>query len=310
MAITDNSFTGDELKAAVTANPALLEHVKGFVTQDQKFIMRTADEEKAFLEKYEGEKIGERVSQIAQNIERDVEAITGIKKKDANEKYYDYTKRALSEVKASAGELQRKIDELNSKTDLSAADRKRLTDLEAALAEKDTAINNLKAEKDKEVSDVKVSGHIDAAIARLSARYRKDLPKSIVELAERNARAEMLKAYKLAADGSLGWTDEKGEVITDPKNAFKPKAAEDILAEGYLKDLIDEGKKQTGTGAQGGSGGKQEPGNDQYTWAGIPDGVSTRVQLGDFLKKKGILDGSKEWNEIHAKDEVMKMKLR
>jgi hypothetical protein len=310
MAITENAFTGEELSAAVKANPGLLDHVKGFLTNEQKLIVRTTDEETAHLKKYEDEKIGERVSEIALNVEKDIEAITGIKKVSKDEKYYDYAKRVLKTLKDSTGDLERQITDLKGKTNLSDAERQRLSQLETALNEKNTEIQTLKDEGSKKENTFKAKADIAKDLAEIRATYKKDLPASLVKIAEDQAVDALLATAKYQDDGTLTFTDKEGKVLTDPKNAYKPKGPKALLQDS-LKDLIDTGRAQAGTGKTGTEGANGKTGsNGKFEWTGIPDGVETRVQLSDYLKKNGVLDGSKEFDDIFDKDEVKALKLR
>lgn len=316
MAITENSFTGEELAAAVTANPTLLDHVTGYLKEGRKLIVRTAEEEAAHLEDFESKTISKRVSDIALNIEKDVKAITGIDKLDSNEKYYEYVKRAAKTLKEEAQQAQRDVTELKGKTNLSEAERQRLTSLEQALKEKDEAIKNLQTEKEKEVADLKKGSMIDNAITQLRAKFKKELPESLVEIAVEAQRKKLIDSSFIDTDGTLKFLDAEKKVLTDAKDAFRPKSAISIAEEAF-KDLLDTGRKQEGAGASGGANGANvgnanNGANSQadYVWGGIPSDVKTKVELTDHLKKSGVLDGTDTFNKVFEDPAVQALPLR
>lgn len=106
-------MTLEELKAAIMADKDLLTGVVGILKEGGN-VVRTADEEKSFLENYEKnvlpqkiesgveEKIKVRVSEIASRVEQDFLEASGIPKNEG-EKYYEYIKRGASTLKESKG---------------------------------------------------------------------------------------------------------------------------------------------------------------------------------------------------------------
>jgi hypothetical protein len=112
MAITDNSFTADELNAAITAKPELIETLKGTLS-GKSFVVKTAEEHQAFITEHEGIVAGKKTKEHADLLEKDVLELTGIAKLP-NEKYYDYFKRATAEKLAATKALESELAEIKA----------------------------------------------------------------------------------------------------------------------------------------------------------------------------------------------------
>lgn len=106
-------MTLEEIKAAIEADKELLTGVVSILKEGGN-VVRTADEEKSFLENYEKnvlpqkiesgveEKIKARVSEIATRVEQDFLDASGIPKNEG-EKYYEYIKRGAATLKETKG---------------------------------------------------------------------------------------------------------------------------------------------------------------------------------------------------------------
>lgn len=106
-------MTLEELKAALMADKDLLTGVVGILKEGGS-VVRTADEERSFLENYEKnvlpqkielgveEKIKARVSEIATRVEQDIFETSGVPKNEG-EKYYEYAKRVTTTLKDNKG---------------------------------------------------------------------------------------------------------------------------------------------------------------------------------------------------------------
>ena len=298
MPITDNSFTGQELEAALKANPALMTIVKGTLT-DQKMTVRTEAEETAFATNLESSIVAKKTSEHATALEADVLELTGIKKKGSDEKYYDYFKRAVAEKLASVKALEAELTELKGKHNPSEVDKKRIQQLEAAVAEKEAALQTKTTEMSQKILELQAGSQIDAAIAEFRAQYRKDIPESVSKIVESQIRQQLLAKAKMQDDGTLTILDEKGEVIVN-KADYKPEQVKNII-KGQLTDLLDPGRQQQGAGSssqsqqqQGAGGG----GGGSFTrLTALPSDIKSKTALTDHMLKAGYLDGSKEFSE-------------
>lgn len=301
MPITENTFTADELKAAITANPAINDLISGFILDD-------ANKELPARQKLESGFIAPYTSRQAAQFEKMVEETTGIKKKDANEKYYDYVARALSETKGSLEPLKTELETLRKTGNPSEADKKRIQQLEGLLQEEKGKFTTQLQEKEARIHELTVGGEIRSGVAAVRGSYRKDLPASIVAIAENTVVADLLKSSKQQEDGTITFLDGKGDVIIN-KQTYAPETAENIVRE-RLKDLLDVQQQKTGTGTNEGSQGQQQyQKGEKGTFTGIPATVKTQVELTDHLLALGYVAGAKEYNEIWDK-EASKLPLR
>jgi hypothetical protein len=316
MPITENKFTADELKAAATANPELINVVKGYLTTDAKMIVRTEDENKIYETNFEARIAANVTSQHAQKLEADVKELTGVDKTDANEKYYDYFKRATKQALESVNTVKAELETLRGKANLTEAEKARIQQLQQAVIDKENTWKEKYTALEKKNADIQAESLIRADLAKLRQFYKPDLPASVIQILEENAVKELLATSSMQGDGVLTFLNDKKEVIVDP-TLYKPKTAEAILKEKF-KDIIDPGKKQEGAGssgaggAQGGSGGGANgaQGGSAFAWAGIPAGVKSQTGLTKHLISQGILQDSKEWLEIQQKPEVQKLPIR
>jgi hypothetical protein len=312
MPITENKFTAEELKAAVEANKELLPIVTGFLTTDQKMIVRTPAEEATFKTNFEATIAADLTKNHAEKLEADVKALTGIDKVDANEKYYDYFKRATKKALESVTTLQNELAELRGKANLTDAEKARIKQLEKGIEDKETEWKTKYSELEKTHKRTQAEAVVKADAAKLRSKFKADLPASVIEILEKTAVDDLVNNSTVAEDGTLIFLDAEKKPINDP-TTFKPKTAEAILADKHFKDIIDTGKKVegpgTGTGTQG-QQGQQGGGGAAFTWGGVPAGVKSQRGVTDHLLKAGVLQDSKEWMEVFSKPEVTALPVR
>lgn len=299
MPITENTFTPEELTSALTANKdALLPIVKSVLGNGFKFTIQDETEHNSFKQNFEADVIARKTSEWAQNLEKDVKELTGIEKESANEKYYDYFKRATKAKLDSVTRLEAELATLKDKSNPSEADKKRIQQLEAGIQEKETTYKAQLQEKDGIIHSLKVGNELQSALAKLRANYKADIPASIVEIVENTAIQQLTKSAKFQEDNKLTFLNDKGEVIVNPAN-YQPQTAEALLKD-MLKDLIDAGRTATGTGTGNNSQQQQQQGQTGPITA-IPADVTTKVLLTAYLLKQGLTQGSKEFDEAFNK---------
>lgn len=303
MPITENKFTGDELTAALTANSAELTPIIKGVLGNLKYVVRDEAEETTFKTNYESTVVGTKTKEFADKLEADVLALTGIKKKDANEKYYDYFKRATTEKLAAVTALQTELDALKLNHNPSAADKKRIEQLEAAVLEKETALTTHKTEAQKQIAQLKVGNELAAEVAKLRTRYKADIPAGVIEIVEKTAMQQLLAIAVVQDDGKVTYMGPDGKPIVDTAN-YQPKTADKLL-EDALKDILDPGKVQPGAGSGApGAGGAPAPGaggNGKKTVVTVlPPDVKSKVQLTDYLLKMGYTQDEEDFNKVYS----------
>jgi hypothetical protein len=295
MPITDNTFTAAELEAALTANPNLLNEIKTPLVA-RKFVVQDEAEHNAFKTNLETTVSSNLTKTHADKLEADVLELTGIKK-DANEKYYDYFKRATTSKLSAVKQLETELEALKKNPNPSAQDKARIEQLEQGIADKDKAIADLQKESATKIKTLSVGSVIDAAIAGLRSKYRADLPASMIELAEKKIKDDLIAAAEVQDDGTITFKGADGKVTLDA--GYKPKAADALVAE-MMKDVIDAGKQQTGAGSkegsQGPAGGTGKAG-EKVVVTSLPAEVKTKVDLSSFLLKSGYLDGTEDFTK-------------
>ena len=182
-------MTLEEIKSAL-ADKDILVGVTGML-KEQGLIVRTSDEEKSFMENYEKnvlpskieagveEKIKSRVSEFATRIEQDVFESSGIPKNEG-EKYYDYQKRIIGELKGKPSDSEQILkDQLKIYQDKT----KELSDkLTLAEESKKTEILDFKKKTviGEAVRNINVSYPANITTEEQKAEYRQMIERTIL----------------------------------------------------------------------------------------------------------------------------------
>jgi hypothetical protein len=301
MAITDNQFTADEFKAAVTTNrDALIPVIKSVLSSDFKFVVQDETEHNTFRTNLESEVVGRKTSEWAQNLEKDVKELTGIDKRDANEKYYDYFKRATTEKLSKLQQVEAELADLRAKGNPSAADKARIQQLEQGLQQKEAEHKAELTAREKRIHELTVGNVLTGELAQLRAKYKKDIPEGIIKTVEQVAINNLLSMAQLQEGGKIVFLDDKGAPLVDAATLL-PKSATTLLTE-QLKDLIDTGRQQNGAGSGPNNNGNGQHNNNGNNGApvfpGLPADVKSQIQLTEYLLKLGFLQGTPEFNKL------------
>lgn len=274
-----------ELDNILEQNPdfidTLLEQKSDVILQGlgkKGFVVRTSNEDADFLANYEkniiptkveaavSEKMRESTFEIATKIEKDIFEKTGIKKNE-NEKYYNYLKRAFDEVKGNSVETDRLNEYIQENTQL-----------KSLLEEKE---NEFK----KNILDFKKSTAINAVLDNIQFATPSHLTTD-------EERAEYVKVQKnfikndfntriSVKDTEAGLVFYDGDkILLDTKtNAFLQP--QDIIKGMYKTFIAPEKQPDTGMGT-GGKGFAQV-------------GKMTSDQFSQYASEKGLIVGSQEW---------------
>ena len=290
MAITDNTFTPEEVDAAVAANPALKEHLVGAVTKLGYKPYTTQEYEKA---------IGDKTKEIYDGLDKDIFDTSGIAK-NPTEKTYDFAKRVIGGLKTSVTEattpLQTKIADLEKQIKDGNGNETLKAQLEALQKKEEAYQNDI---KDRDTKLFQKDVMLDIRDGMREVKLNIALPKSILDLAVDHATKSIvgMAAAQKNADGT-----ESVVYIRDGKVALnkdnQPATASDLLAD-LLKDVVDAGQGGAGGGAggQGGAGGAGGQGGRKATPTSLPATVKTQAQLMDYLKEFGLADGTDEYDK-------------
>lgn len=263
--------------------------------------------------------IANKTREIYDGLDADVLAASGIAK-NSGEKTYDYAKRAIGEIKGQAGdaaELRTKVTQLeNEKTRLEGviakggadAETKRQLeqarqDLANVTKEYTTLKSNYESEKEahtKALFDAKLDNEFAKATG--SIKFKADLPASVTSVLLQQAIAKVKGMHPEYIDDGNGGKVlafmENGAVKRNPATNLQPYSATELI-ESELKAMgvLEEGRKQTGTGTK-----------VETTGAGalVADisGARTQDEAHEIIAKQlmaeGKTAGSKEFNDAMA----------
>ena len=225
--------------------------------------------------------IGNKIGALHGQYDADILSISGIAKQQG-EKSYDYAKRVLGSyetkvkaAKATEAELKaakEQVTSLQAKIEAGAGDetlRKQLNDaktqvsqLQQQLTAKTTELTNKQAEFDKTIKDTHVDYAFKAATAGL--KFKDAIPTSVRDTLLASAKAEVLaKGTPDFIDNGSGskmlvMRDANGNILNNPANNLNPYTISELVMQTSIKDVIDEGRQQTGGGTSrnGGNGGR------------------------------------------------------
>ena len=269
----------------------------------------------------ENQVINTKIGELHGRYDEDVKSVTGIEK-SSGEKSYDYVKRVLGDFKSKvegASELTTKItgyetEIANLKKQISEGKgdeviRQQLKDAQTELATLKTQYDTDKTAwgtKEKEfsqqISGIQVDTQFEKATAGL--KFKAGYPESVQKTLISSAKSAILGTYKpdwVEADGQkiMVFRDAKGEIARNKANSLNPYTAQELISE-QLKEVLDPGKKTTGTGTE-------EPGKGGVDTIEIVDiaGAKTQVQADEiivkYLMQNGETRGSASFAEKQKK---------
>lgn len=264
--------------------------------------------------------IGQKTGEIYGGLDADILAASGIAK-NGSEKTYDYAKRVIGEIKGQAGnasELQNQVSELTkekarlesviAKGGADAETKRQLEQTKADLANVTKEYTDLKAEHDrskteheKELFGLKIDGEFAKATAGI--KFKADLPASVTSVLMQQAVAKVKGMNPEYIDDGNGGKVlafmENGTPKRNPENNLRPyTAGELIAAELKTMGVLEDGRKQTGAGTQGG-----QTGGDGSKTVDI-SGARTQDEAHEIIAKqlmdRGLINGSKEFSDAMA----------
>ena len=265
--------------------------------------------------------IGQKTGEIYGGLDADILAASGIAKNGA-EKTYDYAKRVIGEIKGQAGnaaELQNQVAELTkekvrlesviAKGGADAETKRQLDQTKADLAnvtkqytDLKTEYDNAKSEHEKALFGLKIDGEF--AKATTGIKFKADLPASVTSVLMQQAVAKVKGMNPEYIDDGNGGKVlafmENGTPKRNPENNLRPfTAAELIAAELKTMGVLEDGRKQTGAGSQGGQGGTGG-GSKTVDISGATTQDQAHEIIAKQLMERGLINGSKEFNDAMA----------
>lgn len=287
-------MTKEEILKGLEENPELKKEVVAVVETEaiehfktKGHVVRTQDEETAFLSNYEKEKIDPRVEQLYSGIDKDILAATGVAK-NGSEKTYDYLKRVVTPLASEVKDLKKQIaDGLDKNGD--ELTKQQLKSLEEKLAAKEKEVADLQDLKTKEVSELKQNYTINEALIGKKIAVPATVPddkKAAYVKQKRDFITSQFKANNTAVEQDGMIVYKQGETIRLNAKTNQPMTAEEIINEDFQFEFEVDKKPAGGAGGSGGAGGT---GNAEESE------VTDKVTLYEFLAKKGYTAGSPKW---------------
>lgn len=267
---------------------------------DSNFVIRTDEEETTFLANHSKEVeetiIPARISELHGQYDKDILDVTGLKK-EPTEKTYDFNKRVLNQYKDKASRadtLEGEIATLREQIKNGITDEQVKKDLERVTDE----YNALKETSEKRITDMntkhdqfKIIAEIRNALAQLS--FNDKIPVEAVK-ALQDAKIAEIAATAKYVDGKLLFLNEDGTPKRNSHNKLDPYTAHELLAEG-LKEVIGEGAKPKPNVSDEILKETDDKGQITKLSLIVPDSVTTRSQLGEYLVSKGLLRNTDEY---------------
>lgn len=236
--------------------------------------------------------IDQKLAEWAQNIERDVHESSGIERgytqEGKKEKYFDYLKRTIKELRTKSEEssntaeldkLKRDLEDAKAALKNNTGDATLKADLEAAkkaIADEKSRIRDFEEQLQKERENSKTLVDKEAAklnqyrtlmeFEKAKSQFRfqdeKIIPKDVQETFAKSAFEKVLanRAHEWRKAGDierLVFLKADGTVDNNPEKGLNPYTLADLL-EKELTPILDKGHRQAGAGTSGGaSNGKQ-----------------------------------------------------
>lgn len=266
--------------------------------------------------------IGTRIGELHGQYDNDVLSVTGIAK-NQGEKSYDYVKRVLGEYKQKAAgteALNAQITELKTqiegyKKTIEAgkgneAIAQQLRDAQKQLADTQALFESKNKEWQGKYDTLNTQYQqslIDAEFGKalqgmkFKSIYPESVQKTLIESAKRTVLASAKPDWvEENGERKLVFRDAAGNIMTNKENRLNPFTPGELLQR-ELKDVLDTGRRQTGTGTQGQQGGRG--GNTSVDLTGVTNQVDADNVISKHLMALGYTRGSKEFS-----DEALKIR--
>ena len=263
--------------------------------------------------------IGNKIGALHGQYDADILSATGVSKKDG-EKSYDYAKRVLADYKGKVETLQKQIEKGSNDAELKQQlkDAKALeTQLRSQLSEKEKELVDAKSDFDKQLKSVHVDYAFNAATSGL--KFKSGITEAVAKTLVNAAKSEVLSkgTPDFVDDGkggkSLVFRDASGNILTTPANNLNPYSVSELLMSTSIKDVIDTGRKQNGTGT---SSTTTPAGNSAGTFdlSGVRTQVEADKAIEAHLLANGLTRDSSEFSDklmqIRTENNVSELPIR
>lgn len=293
-------MTKDDVLKETTSNPTLktelLSSFKDEFTENLKaegIILRTAEEEKRFLQNYEKTVIPDKVkvfetkvAELHNQYDNDLLELTG-EKRPSSEKTPEFLKRKINELKAKQ----------RNDSDPVLADK--LKDLEAKLKEREDwvpadKITELETKYFSEGIQSRISSTLDKRIIAVPAHITEEKAKQEYATAQRNMiKTDYLNTFTAKKDNDGNIVYYLGGQIQTNTQTGKPLTETELIDKRYPAYFAPEQKVKTGAGS--GKGGKANVDVNEAS-------LKTKAEVIEYLNKKFELQGIKRGNPAYNKE--------
>ena len=266
--------------------------------------------------------IAKKTGEIYGGLDADILAASGIAK-NGTERTYDYAKRVIGEIKGQAGnatQLQSQITELTKEKarlekviadgGADAETKRALTQAQKDLAnvtkeytDLKTKFDNSEAEHAKALFNTKLDSEFAKATAGI--KFKADLPASVTSVIMEQAINKVKGMNPEYIDDGNGGKVlafmENGTPMRNAENNLRPFTATELVArELKTMGVLDEGRRQTGTGGDGGTGGGGGNGGGTIDLSGARTQDEAHEIIAKQLMAQGKINGSKEFADAMA----------
>lgn len=291
MAITDDSFSLEELTQVLEKKPELGQYIAGAITKVQP------DYLSAYHKSIADAEVGKYTSNIATQLESTVKNLTGIDKASPEEKWFDYNQRVLKTFKEKSDQLSSELAELKKGHSPSEAEKQRMAQLEQLVNDSKTEKETLTQKYEKEISSLKTQSYLLSEVAPVSAKRNALIPERAFNLAHNDAISQMTamavkegdKTVFKGADGKFILTNG---VFATPAEVYKT----------IMKDFLEEKKVVNGAG---GNEYIEDPNSDS-----LPAEVNTQMKLSNYLTSKGMIAHGADYKKAWGKYKGSSLPLR
>ena len=266
--------------------------------------------------------IAKKTGEIYGGLDADILAASGIAK-NGTERTYDYAKRVIGEIKGQAGnatQLQSQITELTKEKarlekviadgGADAETKRALTQAQKDLANVTKEYTDLKTKYDNaetEHAKALFNTKLDSEFAKATAgiKFKADLPASVTSVIMEQAINKVKGMNPEYIDDGNGGKVlafmENGTPMRNAENNLRPFTATELVArELKTMGVLDEGRKQTGTGGNGGTGGGGGNGGGTIDLSGARTQDEAHEIIAKQLMAQGKINGSKEFADAMA----------
>jgi hypothetical protein len=256
---------------------------------DAKFVIRTEDEDKSFLENFKQSEVkrvlSEEASKLHSRYNDDIFELYGFKPAEG-EKFYEVNKKLHRENLDKIKDYEARIEKLSKGSG---------TQNDSKIRELEGLIETIRKEKDEQI--------VKERQEKVTYQTRSELEKALAVLpqepsipeAARQALVESTLSRWLPKaewqENKLVFKDEKGEVVRN-KQTYEPKTAAEILGE-ELNPILKKDRKLPGIDI------KKDVEAAKIVTV-LPAHVTTKAEMSKHLASLGLKRHEKEYIEAYA----------